>query len=70
MTFGEMAGYTKRFHEIMQLDDQQLRSERLGNLMSDMEVRYQIPIFNKADFNQKNPHVFYLYRAVSQARSL
>lgn len=69
MTVGEMLEFTKRFKEIMDRNSD-TKDERLANLMTDLELAYEIPALNDEEFNKKNPFVMSLYRAVSEARSL
>lgn len=69
MTIGEMHGFTNRFKEIMAASIN-LKDHRLGNLMSDLEMAYEIPMFNNVDFNNSNPQVIQLYHTVSEARPI
>lgn len=67
MTTGEMHGFTKRFNEIM--TSVNLRERRLGNLMTDLEQAYNIPMLNNTEFNKQNPQLMQLYITVSEART-
>lgn len=67
MTVGEMLGLTNRFKEIISFNSAE-QGERLANLMTDMEVAYDIPILNNENFNKKNPFVISMYRTISEAR--
>ena len=68
MTTGEMLGFTNRFKEIIAAP-RYFKDHRLGNLMTDLETSYEIPMFNNVEFNDANPHVIQLYRTVSYERS-
>lgn len=68
MTFGEMLKWTERLNQILG-GTQCLKDKRLAQLMTDLERAYNIPILNDEEYNQKNPFVVQLYRAVSEARS-
>ncbi|MDY7222106.1 hypothetical protein [Halalkalibacterium halodurans] len=73
MTTGEMLRYTKRLQEILSLPQSAQREMLLVNLMTHLEIAYQIPITGKErieTFKEKHPHVMQLYRTVSAARSL
>jgi len=67
MTVGEMLGLTDRFKEIISFNSAE-QGERLANLMTDMEVAYDIPILNNESFNKRNPFVIAMYRTISNAR--
>lgn len=68
MTFGEMRQWTERFNQILG-GAQTLKDKRLAQLMTDLERAYDIPILNNEEWNKRNPFVYQLYRAVSEARS-
>lgn len=68
MTVGEMLQWTKRFNQILG-GARCLRDKRLAQLMTDLERAYNIPISNDEEYNQKNPFVIQLYRAVAEARN-
>lgn len=57
----------KRFEEINKMKES-VRTKRLANLMSDMEIMYGIPAFNYKSFEKNNPKIMALYRKVSAAR--
>lgn len=69
MTTGEMLGWTNRFKEIMSAP-KKLRSKRLANLMTDLEIAYKIPMLQSNNFHSNNGPVMQLYRTVSEARGL
>lgn len=68
MTFGEMRKWTERFNQILG-GAQTLKDKRLAQLMTDLEQAYSIPILNDEEWNKRNPFVYQLYRAVSEART-
>lgn len=68
MTFGQMYDYTQRFNEIMS-GKKSLRDIRLANLMTDLEVAFNIPMFKKERFEEENVHLMQFYRTVSEART-
>jgi len=69
MTVGEMLKWTERFNQILG-GAQCLKDKRLAQLMTDLEQAYSIPILNNEEWNTRNPFVYQLYRAVSEARNL
>lgn len=68
MTFGEMRIWTERFNQILG-GAQCSKDKRLAQLMTDLERAYDIPILNDEEWNKRNPFVYQLYRAVSEARN-
>lgn len=69
MTLAELAQYTVRLIEILSIKDNHHRDMRLANLMTDLEVAYNIPVINDEEFNQKNELLIGFYRMVSNLRS-
>lgn len=69
MTLAELAQYTVRLIEILSIKDDHHRDVRLANLMTDLEVAYNIPVINDEEFNQKNELLIGFYRMVSNLRS-
>ena len=67
MTHEELQSYRERFEEIDKCDEP-IRTRRLGSLMNDLELTYNIPILYDREYNEKNEEVMNLYRAVSYAR--
>ena len=51
------------------MNDEPIRTNRLVNLMNDLEQSYNIPVFAMAVYEKKNPEVMALYREVSNART-
>jgi len=53
-------------------EDENIRKDpkKLSELMTEMEARYKIPMFNDEKFNRKYPEVIELYRKISSARNL
>lgn len=52
--------------------DETIRKDpkKLAELMTEMEIRYEIPMINDENYNEKNPEVIELYRKISNARHL
>lgn len=70
MTVGDMKRLQDRLQGILQKGGE-FKNQRLANLMTDLEVTYAIPLFGKdriAAFEEGNPFVLQLYRAVSSYR--
>lgn len=67
MTHEELQSYRERLEEI-KMNDEPIRTNRLVNLMNDLEQSYNIPVFAMAVYEKKNPEVMALYREVSNAR--
>lgn len=71
MTVDELMGYAKRFNEIMDSrSSDEVRDQRLANLMSDLEKAYRIPFLRDEEFEKKHPRLMVFYRMVSYARKL
>ena len=68
MTHEELQSYRERFEEIKN-NDEPIRTNRLVNLMNDLEQSYNIPVFAMAVYEKNNPEVMELYREVSNART-
>lgn len=70
MTFGEILEFTKRLNSILDSSaPSRIKDIKLANLMTDLELDYQIPMLNDEEFNKSNPYVIQLYRTVSEART-
>jgi hypothetical protein len=70
MLMREMLAWIRRFKGIMAAESTtEIRDARLGSLMTDLEIAYQIPALSRKKFENENPFVMQLYRAVSEARS-
>ncbi|WLR50068.1 hypothetical protein LC040_12320 [Bacillus tianshenii] len=71
MTAGEMLQYTKRFNEIVDSNaPKHIKGIRLSNLMTDLEMAYNIPMLRNKAFEKQQPFVMQLYCTVSLARPL
>jgi len=71
MTVDELMDYAKRFNEIMDSrSSDDIKDQRLANLMSDLERAYHIPFLRDEDFEKKHPRLMAFYRSVSYARKL
>ena len=64
----DLQQYQNRFFDILQAQEP-TRTNRLVNLMTDMEKMYSIPMRYVAEFERANPRVMHLYRLVSKARN-
>lgn len=73
MRMGEMLGYTNRFIEIREAEvSNSIKDVRLANLMTDLEAKYQIPIFQSdrsIAFEKENQALMQFYRTVSAERA-
>ncbi|MFV9511830.1 hypothetical protein [Tepidibacillus sp. LV47] len=71
MTFGEMLTFTKRLKNILEVNaPQAVKDARLANLMSDLEIAYNIPMLRNKEFEQQNPFVMQMYWTISELRDL
>lgn len=67
-TKSDLERFHDRFTQILEIAEP-IRTNRLRNLMSDLEQAYDIPMLNNEAFNTCNPRVMDLYRAASRARN-
>jgi hypothetical protein len=67
MTSEELQAYRDRLEEILKADEP-TRTNRLVNLMNDMEWTYHIPTNYDFDYAKQNPEVVKLYRRVREAQ--
>ncbi|GAB3797208.1 hypothetical protein [Virgibacillus kimchii] len=67
MTNEELQAYRDRFAEILKCEEP-IRTNRLTNLMNDLEWTYHIPTLGNPDYEKRHPEVMKLYRAVSVKR--
>ncbi|TFJ92172.1 hypothetical protein [Lentibacillus salicampi] len=65
----DLQQFQNRYFDILQ-SNEPMRTNRLVNLMTDMEQVYEIPILKRAEFERANPEVMHLYRLVSKSRNL
>ncbi len=71
MTIDEYMTYSNRFNEIINSNSsEEIKDQRLANLMSDLEKAYRIPFLRDEDFEKKHPRLMAFYRSVSYARKL
>lgn len=70
MTTGEMLHYTNQLKKICSIKSVNLRDAQLANLMTELEIKYKIPLIRDEEFEQKNPLLMQLYRTISELRSL
>ena len=69
MTTGDMLGYGKRLINIVRSDSaEDIKNERLANLMTDLERAYQIPSL-LANATNVDPIALQFYQMVSNERS-
>lgn len=63
-------GFESRYEEIMRDPSVRQRELRLGELMTEMEGIFKIPMLKNTTWEKENPQVFELYRKVSDSRNL
>ena len=63
-------GFESRYEEIMRDPSVRQRENRLGELMTEMEGVFKIPMLKNTTWEKENPQVVELYRKVSDSRSL
>ena len=61
--------YEKQYEVIITMPDGHHRDKALANLMTELEVHFQIPMLKNKEREIENPEVFELYQKVSLARS-
>lgn len=69
MAIKDLEAFRNRFNEIKE-GKEPMRTNRLVNLMNDLEQAYQIPATYSTAFQFNNPEVMRLYRDVSYAREI
>jgi len=71
MTVDELMIFSNRFNEIINSSSSDdIKDQRLANLMSDLERAYHIPFLRDEEFEKKHPRLMKFYRSVSYARKL
>lgn len=60
--------FREQFKLMQQCEDNEVRTLRLRDLMTEMEGRFNIPLLKDEKYNQANPEVMILYLEVSNAR--
>lgn len=63
-------GFESRYEEIMRDPSIRQRELRLGELMTEMEGIFKIPMLKNTAWEKENPQVIELYRKVSDSRNL
>ena len=63
-------GFESRYEEIMRDPSVRQRENRLGELMTEMEGVFKIPMLKNTTWEKENPQVVELYRKVSDSRNL
>jgi hypothetical protein len=63
-------GFESRYEEIMREPSIRQRENRLGELMTEMEGVFKIPMLKNTIWEKENPQVIELYRKVSDSRNL
>ena len=63
-------GFESRYEEIMRDPSVRQRENRLGELMTEMEGVFKIPMLKNTTWEKENPQVIELYRKVSESRNL
>lgn len=63
-------GFETKYEEIMRDPSVRQRESRLGELMTEMEGVFKIPMLKNTTWEKENPQVIELYRKVSDSRNL
>jgi hypothetical protein len=63
-------GFETKYEEIMRDPSVRQRESRLGELMTEMEGVFKIPMLKNTTWEKENPEVIELYRKVSESRNL
>ena len=63
-------GFETKYEEIMRDPSVRQRESRLGELMTEMEGVFKIPLLKNTTWEKENPQVIELYRKVSDSRNL
>lgn len=63
-------GFETKYEEIMRDPSVRQRESRLGELMTEMEGVFRIPMLKNTTWEKENPEVIELYRKVSDSRNL
>ena len=61
--------FRNEYYKIDAMQEPQ-RSQRLGQLLSSMEMTFNIPMLKDKDYNMNNLAVMALYREISTARNI
>jgi hypothetical protein len=68
MQESEVKAFRELYNAIQQCKDDEVRTLRLRDLMTEMEGRFSIPLLKDEEYNQANLKVMELYLEVSNAR--
>ena len=60
-------GFETKYEEIMRDPSVRQRESRLGELMTEMEGVFKIPMLKNTAWEKENPQVIELYRTVSDS---
>jgi len=63
-------GFETKYEEIMRDPSVRQREIRLGELMTEMEGVFKIPMLKNTTWETENPQVIELYEKVSDSRNL
>ena len=63
-------GFETKYEEIMRDPSVRQRESRLGELMTEMEGVFKIPMLKNTTWEKENPQVVELYWKVSDSRNL
>jgi hypothetical protein len=63
-------GFETKYEEIMRDPSVRQRESRLGELMTEMEGVFKIPMLKNTTWEKENPQVIELYQKVSDSRNL
>ena len=63
-------GFETKYEEIMREPSVHQRESRLGELMTEMEGVFKIPMLKNTTWEKENPQVIELYQKVSESRNL
>jgi len=62
-------GYYARLYDILSVENDDIRDQRLNQMMDDMMLNYDIPLQNKPEFNQAHAEIMKLYRLTGRCRN-
>jgi hypothetical protein len=66
-----LAEFNKRYEDIIHSDSKEpMRSQRLTDLMTEMECEYKIPMIRTEAWEIQNKAVIVMYRKISKSREL
>ncbi len=66
-----LAAFNKRYEDIIHSEIKEpMRSQRLTDLMTEMECEYKIPLIRTEAWEIQNKAVIVMYRKISKSREL